>query len=180
VSCASATNCVAAGSYQATLDSFPRALAETWNGTKWTIGSPNIRVSNDFPEHINVSCASATACMATWGDFDEALSRWWNGTKWTAPAFAGPTKRTDLRAIYGVSCTSRTSCTAAGNFDYPGTGSGPLIQTWNGTKWTVTAVPNPAIGIGSFNAVSCSSATACTAVGGNARMEVVPFAEVRG
>ncbi|MGH3401166.1 MAG: hypothetical protein ACRDRJ_01375 [Streptosporangiaceae bacterium] len=55
-----------------------------------------------------------------------------------------------------------------------------LVQNWNGTKWSVTAAPNPVAGIGGFNAVSCTSATACTAVGGDARLEVVPFAEVRG
>ncbi len=179
VSCASATSCVVAGYYLATPDANPRALVETWDGTNWKIGSPNIRVSDDFPDHISVSCASATACMVTWGSFGEALSRWWNGSKWTAPAFAGPTPRSQVTSIYGVSCTSKTACTAVGSFNYS-SGSGPLVQNWNGVRWSVTAAPNPVGGIGSFNAVSCASATVCTAVGGDARVETVPFAEVRG
>lgn len=84
-----------------------------------------------------------------------------------------------------MSCTSRTSytarpsCTATGSFDYVGP-SGPLVENWNGTRWSVTAAPNPVAGIGSFYAVSCTSATVCTAVGSDARIETVPFAEVRG
>ena len=179
VSCASTTSCVAAGYYVATPGAFPRMLTEVWNGTSWKIGSPNLRVNTDNPLHISVSCASATACMVTWGSFGEALSRWWNGSKWTAPAFVGPKPRSQVTSIFGVSCTSKTACTAAGSFTYS-SGSGPLVQNWNGTKWTVTAAPNPVGGIGAFNAVSCTSATVCTAVGGDARVEVVPFAEVRG
>lgn len=179
VSCVSATSCVAAGYYLATHGGALRALVETWNGSSWTIGSPDMRVPVTFPEQISVSCASATACMVTWGQFGPSLSRWWNGTRWTAPAFAGPAKRSDVRDIDSVSCTSRTSCTAAGSFIY-GEISGPLVENWNGTQWSVTPAPNPVGGIGGFNAVSCTSATACTAVGGDVRVETVPFAEVRG
>lgn len=179
VSCASTTLCVVAGYYLATPRAFPRMLTEVWNGTSWTIGSPNLRVNNDNPLHISVSCASATACMATWGSSFEALSRWWNGSKWTAPAFVAPKPRSQVTSIYGVSCTSKTACTAVGSFDYS-SGHGPLVQNWNGTKWSVTPAPNPVGGIGRFNAVSCTSATVCTAVGGDDRVEVVPFAEVRG
>jgi hypothetical protein len=179
VSCASTTLCVVAGYYLATPRAFPRMLTEVWNGTSWQIGSPNLRVNTDNPLHISVSCASATACMATWGSFGEALSRWWNGSKWTAPAFVGPKPRSQVTSIYGVSCTSKTACTAVGSFNYS-SGSGLLVQNWNGTKWSVTPAPNPAAGIGTFNAVSCTSATVCTAVGGDFRVETVPLAEVRG
>ena len=172
VSCATATYCVAAGYYLATPTAVPRALVETWNGTAWQTGTPDMRVG--FPDHVGVSCASPAACMVTWGSFGEALARWWNGHAWTAPAFAGPAARSDLRSVDGVSCTSRISCTAAGSFDYPHS-SGPLVENWNGTRWSVTPAPSPVAGIGAFNAVSC--ATACTAVGSDARAETVPLAE---
>jgi hypothetical protein len=179
VSCTSATHCVAAGYYLPTGSSFYRALVETWNGSTWTIASPHMRVSNDFPDHVGVSCATASACMVTWGAFGEDLARWWNGSTWAATTFAGPTPRSQQRTILGVSCTSAKSCTAAGSFAYS-TGSGPLTETWSGTAWSVTGAPNPAIGIGAFDAVSCTSPTTCTAVGSNARIETVPFAEARG
>lgn len=179
VSCTSGTHCVAAGYYLPAGSSSYRALVETWNGGTWTIASPRMRVSNDFPDHVSVSCATASACMVTWGTFGEDLARWWNGSTWTAPAFAGPKPRSQERSILGVACTSAKSCTAAGSYDYT-TGSGPLTQSWNGTKWSVSGAPNPAVGIGEFNAISCTSATACTAVGSIARIENVPLAEARG
>jgi hypothetical protein len=41
-----------------------------------------------------------------------------------------------------------------------------LAERWNGSSWAVRATPNPAGATQSFlNAVSCISATACTAVG---------------
>ncbi|MGH3403783.1 MAG: hypothetical protein ACRDRJ_14980 [Streptosporangiaceae bacterium] len=175
VSCTSATHCVAAGYYPPATGS-PRALVETWNGSSWTKESPNMRVN--FPDHVGVSCATRSACMVTWGALGEDLAQWWNGTKWTATVFAGPKPRSQERDIAGVSCMSATSCTAAGSFAYS-TGSGPLVETWDGSKWTVTGAPNPAIGIGFFNGVSCTGVR-CTAVGGIQRIENVPFAEVRG
>lgn len=179
VSCTSGTHCVAAGYYLPAGSSFYRALVETWNGTTWTIASPHMRVGNDFPDHVGVSCATASACMATWGTFDEDLARWWNGSTWTAKTFAGPKPRSQVRSILGVSCTSAKSCTAAGSFAYS-TGSGPLAETFNGTKWSVSGAPNPTVGIGAFDAISCTAATTCTAVGSNARILDVPFAEARG
>lgn len=177
VSCTSGMRCVAAGYYLPKGRSSYRALVETWNGTSWTIDSPHMRVSNDFPDHVSVSCATASACMATWGADFEGIARWWNGHSWTAPAFAGPEPR--QRSVLGVSCTSATSCTAAGS-SLRSAGFSPLTEDWNGTRWSVSGAPNPAIGTGAFNAISCTSATTCTAVGSNARIESVPFAEARG
>jgi hypothetical protein len=154
VSCISATHCVAAGYYLPAGGGGPRALVETWDNGTWTRDTPNFRVG--FPEHVSASCATRSACMVLWGSFGTNSALWWNGT----------------------TCTSATSCTAAGSFDYS-TGSGPLVESWNGSTWTVTGAPNPAIGIGSFNGVSCTAA-GCTAAGGIHRHENVPFAEVRG
>ena len=176
VSCTSATHCVAAGYYPPAGSGGPRALVETWDNGTWTRNSPNFRVN--FPEHVSVSCATSSACMALWGKFGKNIAQWWNGTTWTATTFAGPTQRSQVRDIGGVSCTSATSCTAAGSFVYS-TGSGPLTESWNGSKWAVTGAPNPAIGIGFFNGVSCTTA-GCTAVGGIQRDEKAPFAEVHG
>ncbi len=115
--------------------------------------------------------------MVTWGADFEGIARWWSGHFWTAPAFAGPEPR--QRSILGVSCTSATSCTAAGSSDSPA-GFGPLAESWNGAAWSVSGARGPAVGTGAFDAISCTSATTCTAVGSNARIESVPFAEARG
>ena len=64
------------------------------------------------------------------------------------------------------SCSSASACTAVG--DYTGS-SGievTLAEAWNGTSWSVQATPNPSGAQGSaLGGVSCTSASACTAVG---------------
>ena len=71
-----------------------------------------------------------------------------------------------------MSCSSATACTAVGNYlnDSSGDG-GTLAERWNGKTWAVQSTPNPTgpRPTGSkdsyLQSVSCSSATACTAVG---------------
>jgi hypothetical protein len=66
-----------------------------------------------------------------------------------------------------VSCTSPRACTATGaNFS----NTGPTLAVrWNGTRWGVQRTPTPNFSTSheepALNAVSCSSATACTATG---------------
>jgi hypothetical protein len=68
--------------------------------------------------------------------------------------------------VTAASCTSATACTAVG---YYGNSSGTtltLAERWNGTSWTIKPSPNPtAAPASAFYAVSCTSATACTAAG---------------
>ena len=66
VSCTSASACVATGEYLTkTEENLP--LAETWNGSKWTIQSvsipPDATVEGQTPLSV-VSCVSATQCTA--------------------------------------------------------------------------------------------------------------------
>ena len=178
LSCTSATNCVAAGSYATTAGGTYHALIETWDGSAWTIASATRPVDGAFIDHVSVSCATASACMVTWGSsVGEALADWWNGSTWTATTFPGPTAHVDERWVYGVSCTSATFCTAVGGFIYPNA-AGPLVDTWNGTTWTADALP-ATVGVAEFNAVSCATGGACTAVGDDQRLVTVPFAEAR-
>jgi hypothetical protein len=65
-----------------------------------------------------------------------------------------------------VSCTSAAACTATGTYGSRNGHYEPLIEAWNGTRWTIRATPAPGtIGNNSLSAVSCTSATACTAAG---------------
>jgi hypothetical protein len=62
--------------------------------------------------------------------------------------------------LNGVSCVSAAACTAVGS--YHGSG-GTVIESWNGTSWSVVPSPSPAGGY--LSGVSCVSKAACTAVG---------------
>jgi hypothetical protein len=68
--------------------------------------------------------------------------------------------------LYGVSCSSATACTAAGEYENSSAVDVTLAERWNGTKWAVQSTPNPSgAQFSELTGVSCSSATACTAVG---------------
>jgi hypothetical protein len=65
-----------------------------------------------------------------------------------------------------VDCAAAGACTAVGWYN-TGTGNArPLAEAWHGTSWRVQRVPLPGGSQGgTFAAVSCTSATACTATG---------------
>ena len=67
--------------------------------------------------------------------------------------------------LEGVSCSSAKACTAVGTYG-DGARESTLAERWNGTKWALQTTPNPSdAGASHLKGVSCSSATACTAVG---------------
>ncbi len=65
VSCASAANCVAAGTYYSSSGQVRKTLAEHWNGSTWAIQITPDPTSTTEAELSGVSCpASAATCMA--------------------------------------------------------------------------------------------------------------------
>ena len=92
----------------------------------------------------------------------------WNGTGWTLGTTPNPTGAS-YSALDGVSCTTTSACTAVGTFN-----NGPphvnsaysftLAERWNGRTWTLQSTPN--LGYeNSLTGASCTSTSACTAVG---------------
>jgi hypothetical protein len=181
VSCGSASTCMAVG-FDATRSGGAKTLAESWNGTAWTIvPSPNKNSQNLLRA---VSCISASACTAvgySYGAHSEpkTLVESWNGTAWTIVPSPNPAPGLGEDYLEGVSCTSPTACTAAGwIYTYPATGSSKvrtLTESWNGTAWSHVSSPNPgpAKGPDYLNAVSCASASACTAVGNDGNGQLI-------
>jgi hypothetical protein len=92
-----------------------------------------------------------------------SLAEAWNGTRWRVQAVPAPTGSTSS-ALFGVSCTSPSACTAVGNYRTAAGRTLALAERWNGTTWRIQAVPKPAKSAW-FYGVSCSTARACTAVG---------------
>jgi hypothetical protein len=72
VSCVSAAACTAVGFYQDSRHVL-RTLAESWNGTSWSVvPSPNVGPSSD--NYLGgVSCVSAAACTAAGGSREATL-----------------------------------------------------------------------------------------------------------
>ena len=169
VSCSSGTACTAVGSYENSSAVFV-TLAEHWNGTKWTVQSTPNPSGARYSELEGVSCSSGTACTAV-GDYvnsarvDVTLAEHGSYTKWTIQSTPNPSgaQSSDL---LGVSCSSGTACTAVGDYVNSAAVAVTLAERWNGTKWTVQSTPNPSgAQFSVLVGVSCSSGTACTAVG---------------
>ena len=166
VSCASTSACTAVGSYLNGLGA-QRTLAESWDGTRWSVlPSPNRGNGDNFD---SVSCVSADACLAV-GAFGSGstgggtLAESWDGARWSLLPSPNPIGAGD--AFRGVSCASADACMAVGLAGPSDNGPfSTLAEFWNGSRWSVVPSPNPVAGSNEFNGVSCVSADACTAVG---------------
>jgi hypothetical protein len=118
-----------------------------------------------------VSCISASACTAV-GYYAlgtgtvVTLAERWNGTAWAIQSTPNP-RGAVVSVLYGVSCTSASACTAAGDYQKGGTETlVTLAERWNGTAWAIQKTPSPGgTEVSLLYGVSCASASACTAAG---------------
>ena len=62
-----------------------------------------------------------------------------------------------------MSCTSSTNCVAIGSYNNSSNVGQTLVETWNGTSWSIISSPNE--NGNQLNGVSCTSSTNCMAVG---------------
>ncbi len=182
VSCASAGNCSAVGSYTDS-SGHSQGLLLTETSGRWATGvealwPANARTQPDVSLG-SVSCASAGNCTAVanaTGIYNESqgllltetLGRWATGVAPPLPANAGTDPDVSLGS---VSCASAGNCTAVGNYtDSSGTSDGLLLTETSG-EWATgveASVPTNAYGEHpdvSLGSASCASAGNCTAVG---------------
>lgn len=158
VDCLSSHDCVAVGV-------FNQVMVERWNGRHWSAKTLDLYPGRGVPA---ISCTGPKACMIVGATYYRDAFAWWNGRSWRT----GNTKKASpAYQLNGVSCASTTSCTAVGwsqaSFaDEPKT----LVERWNGASWTIEPSPDTKgrSTDDQLNAVSCSSRTVCTAVGGYA------------
>ena len=66
--------------------------------------------------------------------------------------------------LYGVSCPGPTWCVAVGNYEV-GNSVQSLVESWDGTTWSVSPTPDTGLYGNQLQAVSCVSPTDCVAVG---------------
>ena len=164
VSCLSTTDCIAVGP----ADSFELGLAEQWNGKTWTeLATP----PEGFGTLDGISCTSATDCIAV-GDAESdsgsgglvTLAEAWNGETWTETPTPNPSGSEEAELL-STSCTGADSCAAVGVSENSAGVYTPLVETWNGHKWTAGSSAGSNLGSLGLTGVSCSSSTDCLAVG---------------
>jgi hypothetical protein len=158
---------VAVGVYQTLLTVVvQQTLVESWNGTSWSIvASPD---PNDADSLQDVSCTSSTTCVAVGDTFTagqpQTLIESWDGTSWSVTSSPNPTTH-DL--LSGVTCTSASSCLAVGEATLTTLTlqEQTLVESWDGTSWSIVSSPNHGTDTSQLQAISCVSSTFCQAVG---------------
>ncbi len=166
VSCPVPDDCMAVGDAG---PSHADTYAEAWNGSGWSILPIPSKHSGAFVADSlpGISCRSPSACVAVGdmtnsaGTVGKLLAERWNGTHWTLMHPPGSVRG----SFVADSCTSAKACVAVGSLGNPaGLGGKPLIERWNGHSWK--REPGPAsVKKGYLSSISCTSASACTAVG---------------
>jgi hypothetical protein len=167
VSCVSPTDCVAVGSqYIAQVNLGIQTLAESWNGSVWSVMPTPTLAGPANNILVSVSCSSANSCTSVGYSKGEqsmtgkpiytALIESWNGSTWSVDR--NP-KGINHGQLESVSCVSSTECKAAGFFRSHDT----LIASWNGRMWSIE--PTPSNGTDRLSGISCTSSKSCTAVG---------------
>lgn len=151
--CPSPSSCVAAGYYQTYQDGYAQnyGLIVTGAGSKWNVGAS---VAGQLLD--SVSCPAISSCTVSGS---------------TLLAGAGTSRRSINVGTLGgdqfasVSCPSASACAAAASSPSHSSSQGAVL-TGAGQAWTPTFVTLPqGIGWADLSSISCSTATACVAVG---------------
>ena len=175
VSCASAGNCTAVGSYGDSSGTGQGLMLTEASGS-WAAGVELVVPPNAGTHPggtlVSVSCASAGNCTAVGrtppgGSTMGLLATETSGT-W-APAVVAPMPAdasNPLVVLLSVSCASPGNCTAVGYYATVGSAPGLLLTQTSGT-WTEVEPPLPPDGIADVfpQSVSCAAPGNCSAVG---------------
>jgi hypothetical protein len=165
VTCVSALDCWAVGTYYNSTIQTYQTLVERWNGTSWAIVTSPNALAMQTNLLNGVTCASASDCWAV-GFYNTAtttqpLIERWQGASWAVVNSAN-TSAPQNNYLSGVTCTSASDCWAVGYYR----GDQTLIERWDGTSWAIVSSPNTsATQNNELYGVTCVSASDCWAVG---------------
>jgi hypothetical protein len=176
VSCPRASDCTAVGY------SGLRTLAEVWNGRSWrSLRTPNPAgaLTSTFS---SVSCPRMATCVAVASDGSSSagarsFAEVWNGRVWQLKQTPSPAGSLST-SLFGVSCTSTKSCTAAAGLEASRGLRQTFAEAWNAKSWKLERTPDPSGGTEpAFAGISCPVAATCTAVGSYDRGATLTLAE---
>jgi RHS repeat-associated protein len=162
VSCPATSKCVAVGN-----DNYRgKGFFEVWDGSAWSLASS---LSGQVKE---ISCPTTFFCVSIAKNENGAWRmnglEWFGDELWIASseAPAVPSGATNVRLL-DVACTSEEACIAVGLYKSQTGEWKAHAERWDGTSWSAQAVPLPAgeSRYPELAGVSCTSGTACVAVG---------------
>ncbi len=179
VSCPAAKLCVAVGQDARS----GHAIAEKWNGTRWTVTALPLPRGDRFAVLSSISCPTTKRCIAvgeaaasTAFAASRLYAETWNGTSWVRlGGVLAPSGAHGVSAS-GVSCVSATSCAVVGVFAPKATSSLTVsfTEVLSGGKWKLFKPPGFITGNSVLENVSCTSASHCVAVGNAGRARTAP------
>ena len=163
VSCVSSDACTAVGKARPSSASRGTVtLGASWDGGAWATQTTPNPTPWDESSLEDTSCASSTMCMAV-GNDDYAktgIVQLWDGTGWSI------FKTLDNTRFSSISCASATYCVATGVLRNTGAATALEVKPDDIVKTRYLVPPTPPGGTQvTLTDVSCSSSTACTAVG---------------
>jgi hypothetical protein len=176
ISCVLATDCLGAEASSSLTDGGPATSTrvERWDGSSWKRVGVTLPTGARSVDLNGISCRGAKSCLLV-GDYytstsesapDYPLALIYNGTS-LRPTPAVPTpKGLDGVTLDGVSCTTTTHCVAVGTANgYTKSSRAELevamIETWNGSKWTLHNVTASSASMLQVAGVSCATASFC-------------------
>jgi hypothetical protein len=181
VSCPTANECVAVGSYT-TPGGSTAAFAELWNGTSWSL-QPTPKTDSDTSTSLSaITCPSPAKCVAAgtqtvglsapMSATTSTLTEQWTGSRWKYQSVQpdtpgdGSGAEDAVDTLVGISCSSSSHCTAVGlaSEDSGCNRCGTLAERFNGHRWTLQRHTQT----DSLQSVSCPAVKLCVAVGGAA------------
>ena len=177
-SCANAQMCMAVGISILNIqtDGTDSPLAESWNGSSWTLGPQPVLPAGQGGGFFNVACVSGSDCWAvgallgvngSGGNPSATLVENWNGTSWSIVPSPTPTGAGVVGAVLqGVNCVSASDCVAVGfSSDETGANLHAITEEWNGSAWSLVPGADTGQTFDQLSGVDCVSSTNCWAVG---------------
>jgi hypothetical protein len=181
VSCASAGNCSAVGSYTTRSGAQQGLLLTETAGVRVTAAEASLPAeARAYPmvDLASVSCASAGNCAADGRYMDrdgneqglllsERSGAWATGVRAQLPADAGA--HPDA-ALGWVSCRAAGECTASGTYHFSSGDSHGVLLSETAGAWTTGVEASPPMNASSnsnvwLGSVSCATVRVCTAIG---------------
>lgn len=149
--------------------STPGTLTVHWNGTRWSlVPSPNF--NEGYNELHGVDAVSSTDVwavgyhnIALYGS-EKTMALHWDGAQWTIV----PTRNMGPNAniLEDVAALASNDVWAVGLGASTSNQVGrPLVQHWDGTRWSLARLPRLGSGFGSLNGVAALAADDVWAVG---------------
>jgi len=165
VSCPVASACWAVGGIESRSFSSGHLVIDRYRAGSWVSAPAPAPPGSGLS---GIDCTSAASCWAVGavevarGSYPIALH--YNGRTWAAVPIPTPPGTFAANYLSAVDCTSTASCWAVGGIDGATSKGAPLVEHWNGLRWSVEPSPNPS-NDSLLSAVSCSSSSSCWAVG---------------